>query len=146
MYLGAGQQRTPLHCDPTENVTLVLEGRKRIRLFPPWAAVHLQPIGGWWAAASCWLSGVVPAVYGAADPFTPSEATPEAMDIHLGPGDALYLPCGWWHAVVGSQEPNMAIVFGYAPSEIKGARYFGEQPQRPEPEDSQDLEEQNSRG
>ena len=25
MYLGAGQQRTPLHCDPTENVTLVLE-------------------------------------------------------------------------------------------------------------------------
>ena len=25
-------------------------------------------------------------VYGAADPFTPSEATPEAMDIHLGPG------------------------------------------------------------
>ena len=25
-------------------------------------------------------------VYGAADPFNPSEATPEAMDIHLGPG------------------------------------------------------------
>lgn len=29
-------------------------------------------------------------------------------------GEALYLPAGWWHAVVGSQEPNMAIVFGYA--------------------------------
>ena len=27
-----------------------LQGRKHIRLFPPWAAVHLQPIGGWFGS------------------------------------------------------------------------------------------------
>eukprot|EP00435_Cladocopium_sp_Y103_P021177 s1168_g5.t1 len=132
MYLGAGEQRTPLHCDPTENITLVLEGAKLFRLFPPHAAPFLKPLGGWFAAASCWLSGVVPAVYCARDAFaTLPEGTPEPLDLQLKPGDALYLPCGWWHAVVGSKEPNMAIVFGYAPSETKGARYFGAQPQRP---------------
>ena len=27
-----------------------MQGRKCIRLFPPWAAIHLQPIGGWFGS------------------------------------------------------------------------------------------------
>ena len=65
------------------------------------------------------------------DAFKPPQGV-EPLDIHLQKGQALYLPAGWWHAVQGSQEPNLAVVFGYAPSELKGDRYFGRQPQRPE--------------
>ncbi|CAJ1411267.1 unnamed protein product [Effrenium voratum] len=123
MYLGSGEQRTPLHCDPTENITIVVQGSKLFRLFPPAAAPYLRPLGGWLPAAACWLSGVVPAVYSAADAFQPLPG-PKPLDVQLQAGQGLYLPAGWWHAVVGSQEPNMAIVFGYAPHESKGARYF----------------------
>ncbi|OLP97854.1 hypothetical protein AK812_SmicGene19742, partial [Symbiodinium microadriaticum] len=69
MYLGAGGQRTPLHCDPTENITVVVQGQKRFRLFGPAAFPFLRPQGGLLPAISCWLSGVVPAVYSPVDAF-----------------------------------------------------------------------------
>lgn len=61
IYLGAREQRTPLHCapwsqpcqcegpaqDPTENITVVTEGSKWFRLFRPKAYHALRPLGGW---------------------------------------------------------------------------------------------------
>merc|ERR1719235_1726157 len=56
IYLGAGMQRTPMHFDPTENLTCVLQGSKHFRLFPPWASSQLRPNGGFLAACACWFS------------------------------------------------------------------------------------------
>ena len=47
------------------------------------------------------------ALFSQADVFAPDleafplleRALPLALHVDLGPGDALYLPCGWWHAV-----------------------------------------------
>ena len=33
-----------------------------------------------------------------------------AQHAELGPGDALYLPCGWWHAVQTVPPPHEAAV------------------------------------
>jgi len=124
LYLGAGSQRTPLHFDPTENLTIVLQGTKLFRLFPPSASSQLQPRGGLLAAAACWTAGVVPAVYSDFDAWMATSGRPAAADVVVRAGEVLYLPPGWWHAVAGSAEPNVTVVFGYAPSEAKGARYF----------------------
>jgi len=123
LYLGAGGQRTPLHFDPTENLTAVMQGSKHFRLFPPAASLQLQPRGGYLAAAACWLSGVVPAVYSDVDAWR-SHGSPRPLDVEVRAGEVLYLPPGWWHAVAGSQAPNVTLVFGFAPGISKGARYF----------------------
>lgn len=124
LYLGSGSQRTPLHFDPTENITTVLQGIKHFRLFPPQAWPYLRPRGGMLAAAVCWLHGVVPAVYSGFDAWVAEEgcaAQPWAVDTVVKAGELLYLPPGWWHAVAGSAEPNVTVVFGFAPSEEKVA-------------------------
>lgn len=131
LYLGAGGQRTPLHFDPTENLTAVLQGQKTLRLFPPSSSEHLRPRGGRFAAAVCWVGGVVPAVYSAVDAWAdegsslgPDKGCSRPIDIVLTTGDIVYLPAGWWHAVAGSNEPNITLVFGYAPSPAKGAQLY----------------------
>lgn len=126
LYLGAGTQRTPLHFDPTENLTAVLQGAKHFRLLPPWASGQLQPRGGLLAAAVCWSSGVVPAVYSDVDAWSlpgRTDGGPASVDITVGAGEVLYLPPGWWHAVSGSPEPNVTVVFAFAPSAAKAARH-----------------------
>lgn len=121
LYLGAARQRTPLHFDPTENLTAVVQGSKKFRLFPPSASLHLRPHGGSFAAAACWFQGVVPAVYAARDPWA-SDAVdmPWSLDVQVDAGEVLYLPVAWWHAVEGSLEANVSVVFGFEPSESKG--------------------------
>lgn len=120
LYLGAARQRTPLHFDPTENLTAVVQGSKIFRLFPPWASPELRPHGGRFAAAACWFQGVVPAVYAALDPWASDEASrPWSLDVQVNAGEVLYLPVAWWHAVEGSLEANVSVVFGFEPSESK---------------------------
>lgn len=131
LYAGKGGQRTPLHFDPTENLTIVLQGTKHVRLFPPSASPFLRPVGGVGATAVCWLNAVVPAVYSEADAWAPELARGVgAVDVELQAGDLLYLPVAWWHAVAGSDDANVTIVFGFAPSEVKGARHFAAGPRR----------------
>merc|ERR1712118_306721 len=106
LYLGAHGQRTPLHFDPTENITIVLQGRKTFRLFSPASSPWLRPKGGMVAAAACWMHGVVPAVYSDIDAWK-LPAAPDDVEA----GEMLYLPRAWWHAVAGSSEPNVTMVF-----------------------------------
>lgn len=133
LYLGAGWQRTPLHFDPTENLTVVLQGTKIFRLFPPSASPGLQPHGGLLPALVCWLRGIVPAVYSGLDAWqlplvaatasqvqsgsaTGAPARPTPIEVRVHAGEVLYLPATWWHAVAGSAEPNVTLVFGFEPA------------------------------
>lgn len=115
VYLGAGGQQTPLHFDPTENLTLVLQGMKSFRLYPPSSSSQLQPQGGWLAAAFCWHHGFVPAVYSKLDPFKEVVNLPPCIEFKLHAGELLYLPSAWWHAVSGSKDANVTVVFGFSP-------------------------------
>eukprot|EP00747_Dinoflagellata_sp_TGD_P210150 gnl/TRDRNA2_/TRDRNA2_83467_c0_seq1.p1 gnl/TRDRNA2_/TRDRNA2_83467_c0~~gnl/TRDRNA2_/TRDRNA2_83467_c0_seq1.p1 ORF type:complete len:342 (-),score=55.37 gnl/TRDRNA2_/TRDRNA2_83467_c0_seq1:57-1082(-) len=132
LYLGAGGQQTPLHFDPTENLSVVLQGSKHFRLFPPSASTRLRPKGGTFAALVCWWAGVVPAVYSEVDAWAPMGSPegpldgggPAPLDVVLQAGEILYLPSAWWHSVIGSPEANMTVVFGFAPCPSKGAIYY----------------------
>ena len=94
LYIG-GSSQTPLHFDAFDNLLCVVRGRKRLLLWPPGCAELLYPGGGG------------SALFSQADVFAPDleafplleRALPLALHADLGPGDALYLPCGWWHAV-----------------------------------------------
>jgi len=128
LYLGGGGQRTPLHFDPTEALNVVLQGEKHFRLFSPAMSSQLHANGGSLAAAFCWLYGIVPTVYSGLDAWAPPGAgahrLPEPLDVVIRAGDALYMPPGWWHAVAGSAEPNISIVYGFSPCSSKGAKYY----------------------
>ena len=99
LYIG-GSSQTPLHFDAFDNLLCVVRGRKTLLLWHPGCAELLYPGGGG------------SALFSQADVFAPDlEAFPLleralllALHVDLGPGDALYLPCGWWHAVQ-SQPP-----------------------------------------
>ena len=109
-YLGAGAQATPLHFDPAENLLGVVFGAKALTLYPPCDAPRLYPAGERNSAV----------VYSRVDVSHADgharwaerwpclrRATPHRATVNKG--DLLYLPCGWWHAVRGSVEPNLSI-------------------------------------
>ncbi|CAE8631014.1 unnamed protein product, partial [Polarella glacialis] len=106
-YLGAGGNTTPIHCDPGENLLVVISGTKRLWLFPPTDADCLYTIGK--------TNASVP-------PFVPTDAMPEdlrtrcplyqharPLQVDLEKGDILYLPIFWWHCVSGSATRNMIL-------------------------------------
>ena len=101
LYIG-GSSQTPLHFDAFDNLLCVVRGAKSVLLWPPGCAELLYPGGGG------------SALFSRADVFAPdlsafpllARALPLAVRAELGPGDALYLPCGWWHAVQSQPPPR----------------------------------------
>ena len=93
-YFGCGHA-SPLHFDQLENVLCVARGRKHVTLWHPGDAGLLYPREGGGAAFS------------RADVYEPDytsfpllrEAAKRALHVELRAGDALYIPCCWWHAV-----------------------------------------------
>lgn len=109
-YFGGGNNTTALHCDPSENILVVISGMKTFELFPPTDVDVIYP-----SRPPAYLRGTVP-------PFTDPQgmdeetseryplfrhASPQIVDLY--PGDMLYLPIFWWHNVAGSLEPNMIL-------------------------------------
>lgn len=99
--LWAGRKtRSGLHFDGAENFLVQLFGRKRAVLIPPGFGRHLRVL-----------------------PDNPSKSRLSAIEIEtlggilariprwragLGPGDALYIPPGWWH-YLSSDEMSISI-------------------------------------
>ena len=63
MYFGGGRNTTKTHFDPYDNLMLVLDGVKKLRLWPPSDCAHLYP----WPFPHFSHSGV-PAFLEASDP------------------------------------------------------------------------------
>lgn len=91
IWIGPMGTVTPWHHDLTNNLLLQLQGRKRVRLVAsrdtPLMRNHRHCFSGW--STSDLLPG--PA----------QDDRPAVFEVTLGPGEALFLPVGWWHHVEG---------------------------------------------
>ena len=88
-WLGPRGTLTPWHHDLTNNLLVQVVGRKRVRMAPPWAFARMKNSHH---CFSDWANEPLPAGPGDAD-------TPPVLETVIGPGEAIFLPVGWWHQV-----------------------------------------------
>jgi hypothetical protein len=91
IWIGPKGTVTPWHHDLTNNLLLQLVGRKRVRM----VASHDAPLmRNRRHCFSSWKS----------EDLLPGPASadrPAVLECEIGPGDAVFLPVGWWHHVDG---------------------------------------------
>ena len=99
MWFGPEGTVTPLHHDDRNNVIVQIIGVKTVTLSPPYYAVHMRQEQAWYAAVD------------PTKPDDPSRTKPLRSDsFDLLPGDALFIPVGWWHSVI-SHSPSITMAF-----------------------------------
>ena len=93
LWLGPAGTFTPLHHDLTNNLLVQLVGRKRVILASPLETPKLVNDTHVFSALS---DVTAPAI-----DLTrhPRASGVRLLDVELGPGEALFLPVGWWHQV-----------------------------------------------
>jgi hypothetical protein len=84
MWLGPAGTVTPLHFDDRNSLLVQIGGRKRIRLYAPHCGEHMRQ---------------AVTFYGAPE-GSPVAVPAGGTTLDLQPGDALFIPVGWWHSVV----------------------------------------------
>lgn len=108
MFFGGRDAKFPyLHYDYFHVHTWVnqLHGRKTFVLYPPDDAACLYP-----REDEPWQSSV-PDIDAPDLARFPRFARARAHVVTLAPGDALFMPTGWWHTTRAS-EPNISVAFG----------------------------------
>ncbi len=88
-WLGPQGTLTPWHHDLTNNLLVQVMGRKRVRMAPPWAFARMKNSRH---CFSDWGNEALPAGDG-------DSATPPILETIIGPGEAVFLPVGWWHQI-----------------------------------------------
>lgn len=90
-WMGPKGTVTPFHHDLTNNLLIAIRGRKQISLVPSWETPrmlnHEHCFSGWSGPEAL------------AD--LPESDRPTMLQCVLEPGQALFIPVGWWHHVVG---------------------------------------------
>lgn len=100
-WIGARGQFVALHNDPFRNMIALFAGRKRVLLFPPEELPHLYP-----APFDKRIGGAIASLVDVFEPdvrtFPLFEKALEQLKVAiLEPGEFLYMPPLWWHAVEG---------------------------------------------
>lgn len=88
-WLGPRGTLTPWHHDLTNNLLVQVIGRKRVRMAPPWAFAQMRNSRH---CFSDWGNEALPAGEG-------DGSAPPVLETIIGPGEAIFLPVGWWHQV-----------------------------------------------
>lgn len=108
LWLG-NRTKTAAHWDLPQNLACVVLGRRKFTLFPPdqIANLYVGPI-------DFTLAGQPTSMVDAEEPDLArfprfADALAAAQLAELEPGDALYLPSLWWHAVHGRDEVGAMI-------------------------------------
>jgi len=122
LWLGASKSLTSLHKDPYENVYVVLRGKKVFRLLPPmsWVPEVDADVARWRLEGEKeWKlereKPVLTVPWSSVDLSDPllRKKYPwlKPLEITIGPGEALYLPGQWWHAVgqIAPEEEGQAV-------------------------------------
>ncbi|KAI1078829.1 Clavaminate synthase-like protein [Whalleya microplaca] len=113
IWLGLQPTYTPLHRDPNPNLFCQVVSHKAIRLMRPHLGTalysrvrrELGSTGNSRFRGTEMMEGperelLHRAVWGGTD------TSPEMQEALLGPGDALFIPKGWWHSVVSTGEES----------------------------------------
>ena len=100
LWMGPEGTITPFHHDLTNNLLVQVVGRKRVRLVPPGATSRMR---NHLHCFSRWAGEPLPAGPG-------DDQRPPVLEVEIGPGDALFLPVGWWHHVEGLS-PHIGLSF-----------------------------------
>ena len=120
LWIGTQHSKTSLHKDSYENLYLVMRGKKKFRLYPPADCLRFPQS---FYPAYRWRSDLSS---GAEDcenqvPWYPQYPNIELLDgksdafmVVLEPGDMLYLPALWYHAVEQEEdEHGLCIAVNY---------------------------------
>lgn len=115
MWLG-NAIRVATHYDLMENIGVVMMGRRRFTLFPPdqIANLYMGPLELTPAGTPVSL----------VDPDAPdldrfprfAQAAATAQAATLEPGDAIYIPFHWWHAVASLDPVNVFVNYWWNPA------------------------------
>ena len=108
MWIGSAGKVAP-HYDVHRNIACVVAGRRRFTLFPPEQVANLYP------GPILGAPGGVP--ISLVDIWNPdlarfpryAQARDAAMEVLLEPGDAIYIPSLWWHAVESLESFNVLV-------------------------------------
>jgi mannose-6-phosphate isomerase-like protein (cupin superfamily) len=116
--------RVAAHYDLKENIGVVVAGRRRFTLFPPEQIANLYVGPLELTPAGTPISLV--------DPDRPdlerfprfAEAAATAQTAELAPGDAIYIPFHWWHAVDSLADVNLFVNYWWNDAAAGGLRPY----------------------
>lgn len=103
-WFGTRFSVTGLHCDPNDGVLAQIYGSKRIYLFSPDQRELLYPNDKYDPATECCEADAHNPNYNAHPRFREARG----LIAEISKGEALYIPSGWFHQVVGL-ETNISV-------------------------------------
>jgi hypothetical protein len=109
LWIGPGNQVTPMHYDTYDNLVFMLEGRKTWTLISPQDSDKVYPR----AFPAYYYSQVD--VESPDLQAHPAYAHAQPIVVELDRGDALFVPGGWWHHVRGGPGLNIAVNTMWSP-------------------------------
>ncbi len=117
------QAVTRTHYDLNHNVACVVAGRRRFHLFPPNQIANLYP-----GPFDRTIGGVPVGMVDAENPDLDSyprfrEAQKVMVTAELEPGDALYIPYGWWHQVRSLSRFNVLVNYWWNEVAVAASPY-----------------------
>lgn len=112
--------RVAAHYDVKENVAVCMAGRRRFTLFPPGQIANLYPGPLEQTPAGTPVSMVDLAAPDLARYPRFAAAAATALEATLEPGDAIYIPYCWWHAVQSLDAVNVLVNYWWSEGQRPG--------------------------
>lgn len=91
LWVGPAGTRTALHHDINSLLFVQIHGRKRFRLMPSYELHRMSNSRGPWSDVDADRPDL--------DRF-PAYREATVLEVVVGPGEALFIPVGWWHQVL----------------------------------------------